>query len=343
MVRVGIAGLGFMGWIHWLAYQKSRDAKVCAIATPEPERRRGDWTAIKGNFGPPGEHVDLSGIKTYPSLVEMLENDELDLIDICLPPAQHRSAIIQTILARKHAFCEKPLSLNLNDCDLAMEACQQSDRLLFVGHVLPFFNEYLYLRELVDSQNYGKLLGGNFKRVISDPVWLPRFYDPAVVGGPLFDLHVHDAHLIRLLFGMPKSVSSCGRRRGDVVEYCQTLFHFPDPHLVVTSTMGVIHQQGRPFQHGFEVHFERATLHFEFSALAPPAPAEVCPLKVLTPDDSVIFPGLGDGDPIKAFEREISEVVRCVKNNCPSEILAGQLARDAVEICELQSQAVLKR
>jgi predicted dehydrogenase len=342
MVKVGIAGIGFMGWIHWLAYQKISDIQVVAIATPEPERRKGDWTAIKGNFGPPGQAVDLTGIQTYASLVEMLDNDEIDLIDICLPPALHSDAIIQTVGKAKSAFCEKPLALNLVECDLAMEACSKNGQLLFVGHVLPFFNEYQYLRNLVDSQTYGRLLGGNFKRVISDPTWLKHFYDANIVGGPLFDLHVHDAHLIRLLFGMPISVDCVGRRRGEVVEYCQTLYRFENPEWVVASNMGVINQPGRPFQHGFEVHFERATVHFEFSAIAAPHSAEICPLKIFTLDGEIIKPELGDGDPVLAFEREIAEVVGCVKNKTPSKILAGELARDAVAICELQSQAILK-
>ena len=50
------------------------------------------------------------------------------------------------------------------------------------------------------------MIGGSFKRVISDPQWLPHFYDPDKIGGPLLDLHIHDAHLIRLLFGMPSAV-----------------------------------------------------------------------------------------------------------------------------------------
>ena len=51
------------------------------------------------------------------------------------------------------------------------------------------------------------------------------------VGGPLVDLHVHDAHFIRLLFGMPTTLTSQGRLRGDVVEHCSTLFGFSDPPL----------------------------------------------------------------------------------------------------------------
>ena len=46
MLKVGIAGLGFMGWIHWLAYQRNTGVSVEAICTPEDNRRAGDWTAF---------------------------------------------------------------------------------------------------------------------------------------------------------------------------------------------------------------------------------------------------------------------------------------------------------
>ena len=262
MLKVGIAGMGFMGWIHWLAYQKRNDVEVAAICTREPERRAGDWTAIQGNFGPKGQKVDLSGIATYEEFDQMLVNDDLDVIDICLPPAIHVDAACQAAAAGKHVFCEKPLALNLEDCDRAVATCKEHQRRLMVGHVLPFFVEYQYARQVIDSGEYGKLIGGSFKRVISDPTWLKNFYDPAIIGGPLFDLHVHDAHLIRLLFGMPTGVQSVGRVRGEVVDYCNSLFEFEDPALVVSCTGGVINQQGRPFTHGFEIHLEEATLPF---------------------------------------------------------------------------------
>ena len=64
MINVGLAGIGFMGWIHWLAYQKVPGIRVTAIASQNPKKRAGDWRSIQGNFGPPGEQVDLAGIKT---------------------------------------------------------------------------------------------------------------------------------------------------------------------------------------------------------------------------------------------------------------------------------------
>ena len=338
MLKVGIAGLGFMGWIHWLAYQKRSDVQVVAICTPEPERRQGDWTSIKGNFGPPGQQVDLSEIATYESLDQLLDDGNVDVIDICLPPAMHVDAIVAAAAAGKHVFCEKPLALSLDECDRAVAACRQHQRRLMVGQVLPFFVEYQYARSVIESGQYGAPIGGSFKRVISDPAWLKNFYDPKIIGGPLFDLHVHDAHFIRLLFGMPTGVTSCGRLRGEVVDYCNSIFQFEDRSLAVTCTSGVINQQGRPFTHGFELHLEQATLQFEFAAFADEA--ELMPLKVLLPDGSVLRPELGDGDPVFAFEREIGEVAGCLNDDRDSEILNGQLARDAIEICQLQAQSV---
>ncbi len=340
MIKVGLAGMGFMGWIHWLAYQQHQDIEVAAICTPEPERRAGDWTAIKGNFGPPGEQVDLTRIDTYADFGEMLSNAELDLIDLCLPPAMHTDFIVKTAEAGKHVFCEKPLALGLADCDRALAACRQNDRILMVGQVLPFFVEFQFVREQIESGKYGRLLGGAFQRVISDPQWLTHFYDPEIIGGPLFDLHVHDAHFVRLLFGMPQSVDCCGRMRGEVVDYCNSIFRFEDPSLAVTCTSGVINQQGRPFMHGYEVHLEKATIQFEFAALAAPLPPELSPVKILLEDGSVEFPQLGDGDPVFAFQREIGEVATCIRENRDSEILQGRLARDAIEICEMQAKQV---
>ena len=336
MIKVGIVGIGFMGWIHYLAYQSRADVQVVAICSRDPAKRSGDWSGIKGNFGPPAGQVDLEGIKAYETLNEMLSDPNVDLVDLCTPPATHLEGIIAVANAGKHVFCEKPLSLTLADCDQAVQVCQQQQVQLFVGHVLPFFNEYLFALQAAQDKRYGDLLGGSFKRVVSDPTWLPNFYDPKIVGGPLLDLHVHDAHFIRLLFGMPTAVHSVGRKRGQVVSHCQTVFEFGDKAYSVAAASGVIDQQGRPFNHGYEIHFEQATLQFEFAAFADQP--ESMPLKVLLADGSVERPELGDGDPVFAFEREVGEWVSCLAAGRTSTILDATLAKDAVEICQMQAQ-----
>jgi len=335
MLKVGITGIGFMGMMHYLAYQKLEGVKVAAICEKIPERLKGDWTKIKGNFGPQGTMMDLTGVATYSDLDDMLKNPDLDLIDVCLPPFGHAEATVKALQAGKNVVCEKPIALKTAEADAMVAAAQKAGKLLMIGHVLPFFTSHAFAYEAVVSGRYGKLLGGHFNRVISDPTWLEKFYDMDVCGGPMLDLHIHDAHFIRLLFGMPKAVQSVGRTRGNVPEFFNTQFLYDDPKLVVTATSGVIMQQGRPFTHGYEIHFEKATILCEsFMGM---------PVTVLTEDGKVEKAELPNYDEIEIFSHEMKEVTDAIKSGQPSKMLDGQLARDALALCHYQIESVNQR
>jgi predicted dehydrogenase len=341
MLRIGLVGVGFMGWIHYLAYKQTPGVALSAVSTRDPKRLAGDWRGIQGNFGPPGEQIDLSSVATYSDWRELIKDVRVDVVDICLPPYLHAEVATAALQAGKHVLCEKPLGLTAEECDAMVSAAGCAGRQLYAAHVLPFLPEYAKAREIIASAQYGKPLGGHFRRVISDPLWLKDFYDPARVGGPLVDLHVHDAHFIRLLFGMPSAVMSQGRMRGESVEYCNTLFQFAERQLAVSASSGVINQQGRPFIHGFEIHLERATLFFEFGVLADNAGNLVTPLTLLTGDGKVVRPELPAGDPmLAAFAAELAEMASCAATNRPSPLLGGDLARDAVVLCHRQTEAV---
>jgi predicted dehydrogenase len=338
MVKVGICGLGFMGWIHYLAYQKVRGVELGAICETDPVRLGGDWRSIKGNFGPAGEKVDLTDVAQYADFDEMLADPNIDLVDICLPPAAHSEAVIKALKAGKHVFCEKPIALKTAEAKQMVRTAKQTGKLLSIGHVLPFFPAYRYAYRTIASGKYGKMIGGSFKRIISDPVWMSHFYDPNVCGGPILDLHIHDAHFIRLLCGMPKSVSTVGRMRGEVLELFASQFTFDDPDLFVTATSGALQQQGRPFTHAFEIYLEKATLLFDFAAIG--GDAFTLPLTLMTSTGRVTRPKLGSEDSIDAFVEEIKEVVKAVRTGQPSAILDANLACDALVLAQKQTQSV---
>jgi predicted dehydrogenase len=336
MIRVGIVGIGFMGMIHYLAYQKVRGAKVAAICTRDKKKLAGDWRGIQGNFGPPGAVMDLKGIKTYEDWHEMLDDPEIDVVDICLPPALHGEVAIAAAKAGKHALIEKPIALDHATGRRMLQAAQRAGTLLLIAHVLPFVPEYAFARQMVQSGKYGRLLGGHFKRIISDPSWLKDFFDPRAVGGPVVDLHIHDAHFIRMLCGMPQAVYSTGRMRGEVVEFFTTQFIFGEQNLALTATGGVVSQQGRSFTHAFEIYLENATIMFD-SAVIDGQPVTNMPLTVLGPKGKVTRPKLNATD---AFVAELSELVRAVRSGKDSPILGGDLALDSLVLCEKQTQSV---
>ena len=155
----------------------------------------------------------------------------------------------------------------------------------------------------------------------------------------MIDLHIHDAHFIRLVCGMPKGVFSRGRMRGDVVEYVDTQFLFDDRSPTITAASGVINQQGRAFTHAFEIHLEQATLIYDFSVIDG-KPELSMPLTVLASEGRVERPQLGSGDPVDAFAAELGEVSRSIASGQPSPILGGDLARDALLLCHRQCQSV---
>jgi len=340
MIRVGIAGIGFMGMTHYQAYQKIRGVKVAALCEQDLKRLSGDWRSIKGNFGPRGEIMDLAGVSRYRDIDEMINDPRIDLIDVCMPPAWHAEVTVAALEAGKHVFCEKPIALNPTDADRMVRAAERAGKLLMIGHVLPFFPEFQFAHRAISSGKYGAPLGGHFKRIISDPTWLTDYYDPKKVGGPMLDLHVHDAHFIRLVFGMPRAVHTVGTMRGAVAERFTTQFLY-DPPRMVTAASGVIDQQGRPFTHGFEIYLEKATLLFDYMAL-PKLGDALTPLTVLTDGGRASRPKLGSADPVDAFVSELKEVVRSVRADEPSPLLAGELARDAVVLCKKQTESLLK-
>lgn len=343
MLRIGIAGVGFMGMVHYLSYAKLRGVKVAAICDPNPKKRAGDWRSIRGNFGPPGERMHLAGVTAYETVEELIADESLDAIDITLPPALHADVACKALAAGKHVFCEKPMAMRPADCDRMVRAARRTQEIgagkqLLIGHVLPYFPEYAWARKEIASGKHGALLGGSFKRVISDPAWLTHFWDADRVGGPMLDLHIHDAHFIRLAFGQPTAVTTSGRTRDGLPEHWNTHFEFDDgPN--VTATSGTINQQGRSFQHAFEIHLEKATLVFDFAVLGDSA-EYLCPPTVLTHAGKAKRPKLAGGDPMDAFAAELREVVRCLKSGEESAILGAGLARDAIQLCQAQTKSL---
>jgi predicted dehydrogenase len=334
MLRVGIVGVGFMGMIHYLAYEKVRGAKVTAVATRDKKKLAGDWRSIKGNFGPPGQMMDLSALDCYEDWRALIADPKIDLVDISLPPKLHAQVTKEALAAGKHVLVEKPISLTVKDGKQMVEAARKAKRQLLIGQVLPFFPEYAQAYQLIKSGKYGRLLGGHFKRVIAEPHWMKDFFNLDAVGGPLIDLHIHDAHFIRLVCGMPTSVFSTGRLRDGVVEFFETQFLYPD--MAVTASGGVISPQGRSFTHGFEIHLEGATLVYDFAVVAD-KPTTNIPFTILGPKGQVTQPKLPAVD---AFVAELTEVTQSIKRGMPSELLSGALALDALELCHKQAQSV---
>jgi predicted dehydrogenase len=332
MIRIGIVGIGFMGMIHYLAARRLQGAKVTAVCSRDPKKLAGDWRGIRGNFGPPGELMDLAAVKKYPRLEDLLADPDIDLVDVCNPTHLHPATAIAALRAGKQVLVEKAIALQPADADAMLAAARSAGKLLMVAHVLPFFPEFAFAADAIRGRRYGKLLGGHFKRVISRPDWSAEIGDASKTGGPAVDLHIHDTHFIGLVCGVPGKVFSTGVAENGAVQYLTTQYLYGPGGPAVSCSSGAVAQKGRPFVHGYELYLEQATLVYESGAT---------PLTVLTADGKAEQPALsGGGDPLAGFVSEIQAAVEGVKSGKEPDLLSGKLARDALVLCHQECASV---
>lgn len=331
MVRIGLVGIGFMGMIHYLASRKVTGGAVTAICSRDQAKLAGDWRGIRGNFGPPGEMMDLSALKKYADLDALLADPEIDLVDICNPTHLHPATAIAAMKAGKHVLVEKAIALTPAEADEMLAVSRETGKLLMVAHVLPFMPEFAFAAEAVRSGAHGQLLAAHFKRIIAKPDWSSDIGDAAKTGGPAIDLHIHDTHFIGLLCGVPREVVSAGTVNGEAVDYLMTAYRYGPGGPAVTCCSGANAMPGRPFVHGFEIYLERATLVFDSAGI---------PLTLLTPDGTSTQPPLASSDPIDAFAAEIQTAIQGVVTGQEPDLLSGQLARDALALCYRECESV---
>lgn len=332
MTRIGIVGIGFMGMIHFLAARKLQGARVVALCSRDKKKLAGDWRGIQGNFGPAGEMMDLSGLRTYERIEDLLADKEIDLVDVCNPTHLHPATAIRALEAGKHVLVEKAIALDGADADRMVAAARKAGKLLMVAHVLPFFPEFAFAAKVIRSGEYGKLRAAHFKRVISKPDWSADIGDAAKTGGPAIDLHIHDTHFIGLVCGVPGHVFSTGVVDGDAVSYLTTSYLYGSGGPAVTCSSGALSMKGRPFVHGYEIYLERATLIYESGAT---------PLTALTADGKVDHPQLDGGDDATAaFTLELQAAVDGIRAGKEHDYLSGKLARDALVLCHKECESV---
>ncbi len=338
MVGIGIVGIGFMGMIHYLAAQKVAGAKVVALCSRNQKKLTGDWTGIQGNFGPKGSQMDLSALAKYNEFHNLLADPNVQLVDLCVPNDEHANMAVQALQAGKHVLVEKPIAITTEDADRMVAAAQKSGKLLMVAHVLPFFPEFAFAREAIQSGRYGALKAAHLSRVISKPDWSDGIGDVQRSGGPAIDLHIHDTHYIGLVCGVPQAVYSRGILENGVVLHLSTQYQYEGLEPVVSAVSGALSQSGRPFSHGFDFYLEQATLSFEFATLGEKAHVAT-PLSVILPGGVVEHPELGSGDPIDAFAQELTAASESVEKGISAPELSGELARQALVLCQAECQS----
>ena len=190
-MKVGIAGVGFMGSIHAAGWAETGAEIVGFVAETIQEA---EGLARQYN------------VKIYPDLASMLP--DVDVVDICTPTHLHCEMTLEAAAAGKHIVCEKPLARSTEQALEMILACRKAGVRLLVAHVVRFFNEYSLAKASVMRGEIGKpgvirLSRGSFRPKKPAGNW---FLDESKSGGILMDLMIHDFDYARWIAGEVESV-----------------------------------------------------------------------------------------------------------------------------------------
>jgi UDP-2-acetamido-3-amino-2,3-dideoxy-glucuronate N-acetyltransferase len=97
------------------------------------------------------------GVETCLALNHVLSMEDIQGLIIATPAETHFTLTREALLAGKHVFVEKPLSLTEKDARELVELAQQNNLILMVGHLLQYHPVFTRLKELEASGELGRI------------------------------------------------------------------------------------------------------------------------------------------------------------------------------------------
>lgn len=251
-VRVGVIGAGVMGRTHLRAYAAAGEAgfacEIVAVCDADPASAAGAIAPIPG----------AAGARVFDDPLALLADAGVDLVSVCTPTDSHVTLALAAIRAGKHALVEKPIALTAEGVRPLAEAARSAETLCMPAMCMRFWPGWDWLAARVRDGTFGAVRIAEFRRLGPSPAWGGGFYqDHARSGGALIDFHIHDADLVRWLFGRPSAVRAEG-----TLEHVTTAYEFDGGPERVTAEAGWLPDPGAPFRMEFRVRFERATAEF---------------------------------------------------------------------------------
>lgn len=151
-LRVGIIGAGRITDLHALAYKDNPKAEIYAVCDADgktAERRALEWGARQW----------------FTDYHEMLSDSAVDAVEIITPHHLHAEMTVAALEAGKHVSVQKPMALEVAECDAMIEAARLSDRNLRVFENFQHFPPIAKAKELLASGAIGEPISMRMKAV----------------------------------------------------------------------------------------------------------------------------------------------------------------------------------
>ena len=308
MLKVGLVGVGGISGAHIPAWDAMEDAELVALCDVRP-----------------GQMEKYPGKRHYTDVDEMLDKEQLDILDVCLPTYLHAEVAQKAMERGIHVLSEKPISLNREDVARLYETARRNNVRFMVAQVLRFWPEYVALKEIYDSGRYGRLLSGCMTRLGRCPRWSwdDWMKDEARSGLVPFDLHIHDLDFMVYAFGKPKHVTSFRARRPEQ-DVFTAIYDYGDFYV---NSEAAWYAADYPFTAGFRFQFERALVVLDGK------------LRVYTAEGSTSGGASGAGETggidlpqTNAYANEIRYFADCVKAERDADVVKPEELETVIDI-----------
>ena len=195
---------------------------------------------------------------------DLLMDYEIDAIYVATPVHLHAEQTIAAAERGKHVLCEKPMALNVAECDRMIAACRDNDVKLGIAYYRHFYPVVRRVKELLNSGELGVPVVVQinafewFDPSASDPrAWL---LNKSLSGGPMFDFGCHRIEVLLDIFSDVRDVKATHANTffdREVEDTATAVFQFERG---TCGTLTVTHAAREP-QDTFDLFCSQGSIH----------------------------------------------------------------------------------
>ncbi|MCP4745004.1 MAG: Gfo/Idh/MocA family oxidoreductase [Desulfobacteraceae bacterium] len=210
MRTIGIVGCGYWGPNLVRNFSSLSGCEVKIICDSDPHRLK-SMASLYPN------------IEQTTDYTELIEDKSIDAIAIATPVRFHFEMGMQSLLAGKHTFIEKPMVRNVREGLILINTAQSRNLTLMVGHTFIYSPAVEKIKQIIESKEIG-----NIQYIAARRLNLGLFQKDINVA---WDLAPHDLSIINyLLSECPISVNCQGKAHivKDIEDITNIVLNYPN-------------------------------------------------------------------------------------------------------------------
>lgn len=141
--------------------------------------------------------ISKGNIYNYDNMDLIANNDEIDVIYIVVPTGLHMKYAIKAAETGKHVWCEKPMALDVSQCQAIIDACSKNKVKLSIGYRVQHDPNMQEIMSLTSTRKFGKVQAMYAGAGYAGGVGTGWRFQKALGGGALYDMGVYTINALR--------------------------------------------------------------------------------------------------------------------------------------------------